>query len=125
MFETTRRDTSRLSFFLFRAAIVVVVLFFGVRLYQLQILEGANYRQKADGNRFDLIEEAAKRGVIYDRNGEILTRNRPSFEIGIVPDDLPVDDPATPQNEETDAITEILTRLGWIGMRAPHYACPN
>jgi penicillin-binding protein 2 len=112
MFETTRRDTSRLSVFVFRAAIVVVLAFVGVRLYQLQIIEGSSYRQKADGNRFDLIETPAKRGVIYDRTGEILTRNRPSFEIGLVPDDLPFDDPATEQDEEAVAIAEILHTIG-------------
>lgn len=112
MFETTRRDTSRLSVFLFRAAILMVFLFVGVRLYQLQVIEGGSYRQKADGNRFDLVEEAAKRGVIYDRTGEILTRNQPSFEVGLVPDDLPFDDPETEQDEEAVAIAEILHTIG-------------
>lgn len=112
MFETTRRDTSNLSVFLFRAAIIFVFLFVGIRLYQLQIIEGSSYRQKADGNRFDLIEVPAKRGVIYDRNGEILTRNRPSFEIGLVPDDLPFDDPETELNEEAMAIEEVLHTIG-------------
>jgi penicillin-binding protein 2 len=112
MFETTRRDTSRLSYFLFRAAIWLVLIFVGGRLYQLQILEGSTYQQKADGNRFDLIEEPAKRGVIYDRTGEILTRNRPSFGIGLVPDELPFDDPDTEPDEEAVAIAEILHTIG-------------
>ncbi len=77
MFETTRRDTSGLSVFVFRAAILIVFVFVGVRLYQLQIIEGSSYRQEADRNRFELIEVPAKRGVMYDRTGEILTRNRP------------------------------------------------
>ena len=97
---------------LFRVAIVFVLIFVGGRLYQLQIIEGSSYRQKADGNRFDLIEVAAKRGVMYDRTGEILTRNRPSFEIGLVPDDLPFDDPDTEPDEEAVAIAEILHTIG-------------
>ena len=112
MFEKTRRDTSGLSLLLFRVAILFVLVFVGGRLYQLQIIEGGSYRQKADGNRFDLIEVAAKRGVMYDRTGEILTRNRPSFEIGLVPDDLPFDDPDTEQDEEAVAIAEILHTIG-------------
>src|SRR5690349_5422198 len=112
MFETTRRDTSRLSVFLFRAAILMVFVFVGVRLYQLQIIEGSSYRQKADGNRFDLIEEPAKRGIIYDRTGAILARNRPSFEVAIVPDDLPFDDPETEVDEEAEVISEILHTIG-------------
>src|SRR5690606_14523120 len=54
----------------------------------------------------------AKRGIMYDRNGEILTRNRPSFEVGLVPDDLPFDDPETEQDEEAVASAEILDTIG-------------
>ncbi len=112
MYESTRRDTSRLSIFFFRAAIFIFFVFVGVRLYQLQIIEGSSYRQQADGNRFDLVEVAAKRGIMYDRTGKILTRNRPSFEIGLVPEDIPFDDLETEPNEEALAIEEILHAIG-------------
>jgi penicillin-binding protein 2 len=84
MYEQKVRDTSSISMFLFRAAVIVVFVVLVVRLYQLQVLDGASFRQQADDNRFDLIEVPAPRGVIYDRNGTILTRNRPSFEFGVV-----------------------------------------
>ena len=113
MFEQSRRDTSRLSMFMFRAAVMVAFLVVGARLYQLQVIEGPTYRQRADANRFDLVEMPAPRGVMYDRNGVILTRNRPSFEIGLVPEDLPFDDPATPDvNEEWQAIEDVLVAIG-------------
>lgn len=112
MFETTRRDTSRLSVFLFRAAIVMVLFVVGLRLYQLQIVEGSSYRQEADNNRFELVEMPAKRGVIYDHTGKILARNRPSFEVALVPEDIPFDDLETEQNEELLAIEEILRAIG-------------
>jgi penicillin-binding protein 2 len=109
MFEPPRRDTSALSMFLFRSALVLLTLFLGGRLYQLQVIQGAAYRERADANRFDLIEVAAPRGVMYDVNGTILTRNRPSFEVGLVPDDLPFDDPETLDvNEEAVAVEEVL-----------------
>ena len=112
MLDPLRRDTSSLSMFLFRAVLVLVTLFFGGRLYQLQVIQGSNYRDRADANRFDLIEVAAPRGVMYDINGTILTRNRPSFEIGLVPDDLPFDDPDTPDvDEEAAAIEDVLVAL--------------
>lgn len=98
--------------FLFRAALVLVLVFFGGRLYQLQVVQGDGYQAAADANRFDLVELPAPRGVIYDKTGEILARNRPSFEIGLVPEDLPFDDPETEPNEELDAIVEVLTTLG-------------
>ena len=112
MFETTRRDTSRMTMFLFRSAVVMIFLFVGVRLYQLQIIEGDSYREQADGNRFDLVEVSAKRGVMYDRTGQILTRNRPSFEVALVPEDLPFDDPETAVDEEAVVIEEVLRTIG-------------
>jgi penicillin-binding protein 2 len=97
---------------LFRAALVVVMLFFGARLYQLQVVQGGTYRDRADENRFDLVEVPAPRGVIYDRTGQILTRNRPSFEVGLVPEELAFDDPETEVDEEAAEIAEILGVLG-------------
>ncbi len=98
---------------LFRVALVLVFVLMGGRLYQLQVVQGENYRRQADANRFDLVEMPAPRGVMYDRNGVILTRNRPSFEIGLVPEDLPFDDPATPdRDEELEEVERILLALG-------------
>ncbi len=110
--EDKKRDTSTLSMVLFRVGVVLVFLFMSGRLYQLQILQGSAYRARADDNRFDLVEVAPPRGVIYDRTGKILTRNRPSFEVGIVPEDLPDDDPDTEEDEEALEIANILRIIG-------------
>ncbi len=70
----------------------IVVLFVAVivfQLWRLQILEGDYYRHQADNNRFRQSRIEAQRGVIYDRNGILLVRNRPSYSVGIVPVDLP------------------------------------
>ncbi|MFQ5856057.1 MAG: penicillin-binding protein 2 [Anaerolineae bacterium] len=71
---------------------MVVVLLFVVlagRLWQLQIVRGERYRLRADTNRFRVEAIDAPRGVIYDRDGEIVVRNKASFAISIVPADLP------------------------------------
>ncbi len=81
------------------------------RLYQLQIGQGEVFRAQADRNRFRLIELPPPRGVIYDRNGEILARNRPSFAIAIVPADLPPDDLDTDADELALAIRELLVNM--------------
>ncbi|MDI9548786.1 MAG: penicillin-binding protein 2 [Chloroflexota bacterium] len=112
MFEQKIRDTSGISMFLFRAALFLAFLLMAGRLYQLQIVQGDSYRARADDNRFTLIEMPAPRGVIYDRSGEILTRNRPSFEIGVVPEDLPYNDPATEEDEEALEIARVLRLVG-------------
>ncbi len=61
------------------------------RLVQLQFIEGEKYMLLADHNRFRLISVNAPRGVIYDREHRILVRNVPSFNISIIPEDLPRD----------------------------------
>jgi penicillin-binding protein 2 len=69
---------------------LVVAILVG-RLWYLQMVRGETYRVLADRNRFREVDVDAPRGVIYDRNGEILARNRPSFSVVLVPADLPDD----------------------------------
>ena len=109
MYEQQRRprDLAPVFMFFFRAALVGLFVVIAGRLYQLQVREGPQYQAQADENRFQIIEEAAPRGVIYDRNGNILALNKPSFEIALVPADIPEDDPETPADEEAD---EMLRR---------------
>ncbi len=63
------------------------------QLWRLQIVEGHNFRQLADFNRFRVSPVAAPRGVIYDRNHQIVAANTPSFQVAIVPAALPKDNP--------------------------------
>jgi len=111
----TQRDnyysTSRLAMLLFRLALVVTFVIMIVRLYQLQIVQGSDYRQWAGQNRFRLLEVLPQRGVIYDRKGQILIGNRPSFEVALVPADLPYDDLDTEVDEEAAQIEEVLRLL--------------
>ncbi len=79
---------------------LVILLTFGLlatRLYQLQIIQGDYFQLWADRNRFRLVSLNASRGIIYDRQGNILVRNVPSFTVTLIPAYLP-DDPA---EEET------------------------
>ncbi len=104
-------DTARLSLILFR---LLLIVFFGVlvgRLFQLQVIEGESFRTRSNDNRYDEVETLAPRGVIYDRNGIILARNKPSFEVALVPDDLSFDDPATEQDERVLEIEAVLQAM--------------
>ncbi len=87
------RDT-KLRLNLFRAAIVVVFLFLLVQLWRLQIVQGAYFKELANHNRYRLVPIDAPRGVIYDRKGNILVRNTPTYSVLIVPADLPEDEQA-------------------------------
>jgi penicillin-binding protein 2 len=48
----------------------------GVRLAQLQIIEGEDYRQRAEDNRIRLIPIPAARGNLVDRKGTLMAANR-------------------------------------------------
>ncbi len=87
-----RRGGDRLLLLKLLVGIVPLILI--GRLWYLQMIRGEDYRVLADRNRFREVDVAAARGVIYDRNGEILARNRPSFSVVIVPADLPEDQEA-------------------------------
>lgn len=84
----------RLRSGVFRIVILLAFVVLAAQLWKLQVVEGETYRALADANRFRLSQVAASRGVIYDRNGELLVRNRPTYNVIIIPAYLP-DDPTT------------------------------
>ncbi len=70
------------------------ILFFGLtvlggRVFQLQVVRGAELSLQAERNRVRVIPIVAERGVVYDRFGLELTHNVPSFSLSIVPQGLP------------------------------------
>ncbi|MEZ4727690.1 MAG: penicillin-binding protein 2 [Caldilineaceae bacterium] len=107
----TAGDTGKLAMVLFRIALFFVFMLMLGRMFQLQIVQGEAFRERSEDNRFDLVEIPAQRGVIYDRYGTILARNRPSFEVALVPEDIPFDDPETSEDEEALEIEKVLRVL--------------
>jgi penicillin-binding protein 2 len=75
---------------LIKVTIFVLTIFsiLFVRLWFLQIIKGTEYRIQSENNRIDLKDVLPFRGLIFDRNGEILVDNRPSFNLDVVPDDV-------------------------------------
>lgn len=104
-------DTSRLAMILFRLGLIIMFMVMVGRLFQLQILQGKSFELAANDNRFEEVEVPSKRGVIYDHAGKILARNKPSFEIALVPEDLPTDDEGTTGDERAAEIARILALL--------------
>jgi penicillin-binding protein 2 len=78
-----QRRVTRLTFIIL---IVVGVLF--VRLWSLQIINGPKYRIQSEHNRIDLRDILPVRGLIFDRNGQLLVDNRPSFILGAIPENI-------------------------------------
>jgi penicillin-binding protein 2 len=81
--EIFQRRLTRLTFFVL---IAFGVLF--VRLWFLQVIHGSNYRTQSENNRIHLRDVVPFRGLLYDRNGELLVDNRPLFILGVVPEEL-------------------------------------
>ena len=58
-----------------------------LRLFFLQIIQGKKYRTLSSNNRIRLTRVKSSRGVIYDRNKNVLTTTRPSYLATITPED--------------------------------------
>ena len=67
----------------FMAAVVILFAILLVRLYSLQYTHYDENLQRSENNRLRRVVLVAERGYIYDRNGEVLVRNRPSYQIAL------------------------------------------
>ncbi|MEL7643523.1 MAG: penicillin-binding transpeptidase domain-containing protein, partial [bacterium] len=76
------------------AIIGIVMLVYVSRLFSLQIINGNEYVSLADENRRSNINLPTQRGLITDRNGYVLAKNVPSYNVVITPAYLPLDDGA-------------------------------
>ncbi|MDC0602474.1 penicillin-binding protein 2 [Aliiglaciecola sp.] len=85
----------------FMAMLLVVVMMIVLisNLYFLQVKRFDDYQTRSNGNRIKVLPVAPNRGLIYDRNGELLAENRPVFSLDVVP-------------EEVDDLDQTLSSLG-------------
>jgi penicillin-binding protein 2 len=58
---------------------LIIAAGFFSRIYTLQVAEGAKYREISDNNRVNKTTIIAERGVVYDRNNELLIWNEHDF----------------------------------------------
>ncbi|MBN1994282.1 MAG: penicillin-binding protein 2 [Anaerolineae bacterium] len=91
---------------IFRALVLFTFAVLATQLWNLQVVQGEKYEELADANRFRLIQVPAARGVMYDRNGELLVRNRPIYNVIIIPAYLP--DEATAEAKIFARLAELL-----------------
>ncbi len=91
--EEFQRRIKNLGLLLLLALSVVAV-----RLAYLQVVQGNRLSVLSARNRVRLVPIKAQRGLIYDRNGELLVGNIPSFNVSLVPAALP-EDPAVRHQE--------------------------
>ena len=65
--------------------VIVAFLLLVMRLWQLQILQGNEYRKLSEANRMRIVNISAPRGIIFDRNGVPLVKNSPYYYVSIIP----------------------------------------
>ena len=103
-----------------RIAILFILLVFGLlvlRLWFLQVVHGPVYRAKSEHNRIRLNDIPPFRGMILDRNGDILVDNRPSYDLYIIPEEVQDRSALLERlgrfcNIEREAIVCMLDRIG-------------
>ena len=67
--------------------IVVIAIIFAIRLFDLQ-LQDERYKKSADSNAFLEKTVFPSRGLMYDRNGELVVYNQPAYDVMIIPRDV-------------------------------------
>ncbi|MFN2214064.1 MAG: penicillin-binding protein 2 [Anaerolineales bacterium] len=75
----------------FGIAIAAVFVIYLGRLFSLQILQSTEWVAQAEENRISKINLPTQRGIVFDRNDYILAQNIPSYNVIIVPAELPDD----------------------------------
>ena len=83
VFDNEGVQTRNWHVLVFMAAVIIFFTILLVRLYSLQYTHYDENLQRSENNRLRRVVVMAERGFIYDRNGEVLVRNRPSYQIAL------------------------------------------
>ena len=73
----------------FMSMVLILFVVLLIRLYSLQYTHYDENLQRSENNRIRKVVLVAERGYIYDRNGVVLVRNRPSYQIALQAMSLP------------------------------------
>jgi penicillin-binding protein 2 len=74
-----------------RIFIIVTIIIFSARLFSIQIAD-EEYKSKAEENIVHKIIRYPYRGLIYDRNRQLLVHNDPVFDVMIIPKEFDLKD---------------------------------
>lgn len=65
------------------AIVVAIIFIYIIRLFSLQVIE-TKYKEGAENNALLRKTLFAPRGLIYDRNGQLLVYNKPAYDITVI-----------------------------------------
>ncbi|AWL11448.1 Penicillin-binding protein [Saliniradius amylolyticus] len=90
---TIRDHTAEANLFARRTVIALLgalglMLMLVANLHHLQMTKFKDYQTRSNGNRIKVLPVAPNRGMVYDRNGEILAENRPTFSVEVIPEQV-------------------------------------
>jgi penicillin-binding protein 2 len=107
----------RIVTFIILATFAALVL----RLWYVQIVNGPAYRAQSENNRIRLNDVPPFRGMMFDRNGELIVDNRPSFDLFVVPEEVHDPEKLSSSFEELIglAATTVEEKLNDEGRKAP------
>ncbi|MEO0615492.1 MAG: penicillin-binding protein 2 [Pseudomonadota bacterium] len=104
------RDTvAEQRIFLGRLFVAVIFVLFAsgvvvARLTQLQVIEHEHYADLSQGNRIRIEAAPPTRGLILDRNGNVLAQNLPAYQLEMIPE----------QVDDIDAALDALIDAGLV-----------
>ncbi len=87
-------------------ASVISIILLGIvvgRLIQLQVIDHEQFAEQSQGNRIRIEAVPPTRGLIFDRNGNVLAENLPAYQLELIPEQVP-------------DIEDTLDRLARIGL---------
>ena len=103
------------------AAVLVLAMSGGLvwRLFQLQISDHESFAELAQGNRVRIEPLPPTRGLIFDRNGQLLAENLPAWELVAIPEEVG-DLHETLQALEALELLDPAERQNLVGLMGSH-----
>ena len=96
LYEDLRPVQSRLA--VVQAVVAGLIALLLLQFWNLQVMRAHHFRDLAENNRSRLMTVAAPRGILVDREGQLLVGNRPSFNLVLTP-------------EHAENLDRVVTRL--------------
>ena len=87
------------------SAVLSMVVALIINLYTIQIIQFRSFEKRSNNNRIKIIPISPPRGLIFDRNGQILADNKPIYEIELIPENL---NPDVPLKDSLLKLRELL-----------------
>jgi len=84
--DNPRELQNRLVYMMIGVAVILSALLF--RAWYLQITKGSYYKEQSENNRVRVVYIQPPRGLVFDRHGELLANNVPSFNLYLIPEDI-------------------------------------